>query len=169
AILIEDLEAHDAAQWRYPGHRLAVARFAFLDRGKGMALWIVRVGLVDALVDYIGCCLTERHPAGDDAGHMGAVAVSIDGRLGALYLGKVPVKFRDRGMTQRLVRREMRVILVHPGIDHGPDDVPAIGGERARGGIRLYGRDRPVERGANGEVRPYLVDRYLRAILSGPL
>jgi len=80
-------------------------------------------------------------PAGDDPGHMGAVAELVDqgvARAGLARLGEVAVQVGHVAL-EGLVAVEVVVGGVDAGVEHGPGDAPPGGVEGAAGRVRLDG------------------------------
>ena len=65
---------------------------------------------------------------------------------------------RTSAEGMRLSLREMRMIALNAGIEHGPNDAIAEGLEGALGGVGLYGGDGLSEGGGDGLILPNAVD-----------
>ena len=90
---------------------------------------------------------------------MGAVPEVVhQGLLVPFQSGEIAVPQRQLEL-QILVRREVRVVCLDPGIHHRPDDPFPLGGERDPRGVRLDRGHRAGEQRADLEVGPDAIDR----------
>ena len=119
----------------------------------------------------------DRDLAGDNARDMGAVAgLVLAGRRIVGFGGVDVVGTAEAGIrrevamveraveAQRVMRLEVRMAAVHPGIDHRPDDVVAERAEGVARGVGLDRADRLVDVSDDLVVEPDLVDRAPRRI-----
>ena len=156
-VVVQHLEAQQLAARRDAGHaRRAVGRVLHV------ALLVAVAGLGDDVA------LLRRHRAGDDAGHVGAVAEPVGQRgqlvlvLGQAFGRQVPMAQRHPGQVEVVVRRKVGMQRIDAGIHHGPDDLVAGGGKGVERRVGLDGADRLVDQGAHLEIGPDAVDGDFR-------
>jgi hypothetical protein len=138
AAVVQDLEADQLGLPGDPGQQLGPADQPVLDP------WGLGAGRVEDSLHHSQIGAPRQlgwEAAGDDAGHMGAVAVAVDqglaeGRLARL--GEVAVQVGHVAL-EGLVAAEVLVVGVDARVQDRPGDAAAGGVEGAPGRVRLDG------------------------------